>query len=135
MTVSTIYGPSPASGASRPSWKPAEGAALTEHQVDVLRRIAEGQSWREIGVGLGLTVGGVGSVNKQILLKLGARSSAHAVLLACQAGLLDGKPQRHGDHAGFRAHERRGEDPWACEPCTAGERAYRAGRRQGHVAA
>jgi hypothetical protein len=51
----------------------------------------------------------------------------HAVLLACQAGLLDGKPRRHGDHAGFAAHQYRGEEP--CEACWAGERAYRRDRK------
>jgi DNA-binding NarL/FixJ family response regulator len=47
-----------------------------------------------IGRDLGITVNGVGSVNKQILQKLGATCSANAVFLACQAGVLDGRPQK-----------------------------------------
>lgn len=103
--------------------------ALTARQLDVLKRIADGQSWAQIGTDLGITLGGVGSINKQILLKLGASSSAHAVHLAHLAGIL--RRERHGDHAGFAAHVRRGEDPWACtQGCPEGERAYRAERRQ-----
>ncbi|MGX1254132.1 DNA-binding CsgD family transcriptional regulator [Streptomyces ambofaciens] len=103
--------------------------ALTQHQLEVLRRIAMGQSRAQIGKALGLTNGGVSSINRQILLKLGATSSAHAVHLAHLAGIL--RRERHGDHAGFTAHVRRGEDPWACtQGCPDGERAYRAERRQ-----
>ncbi|RIH58254.1 hypothetical protein D3C59_36345 [Streptomyces sp. SHP22-7] len=46
-------------------------------------------------------MGGVGSHSKQILRKLGAQTSAHAVFLACAAGTLD-PTRRHGDHAGSR---------------------------------
>ncbi|MFE7233955.1 response regulator transcription factor [Streptomyces sp. NPDC057596] len=101
---------------------------LSARQLDVLKRIAAGQSWAQIGSDLDITVGGVGSIGKQILVKLGASSSAHAVHLAYQAGIL--RRERHGDHAGFVAHVRRGEDPWACEQgCPEGERAYRTQRR------
>jgi hypothetical protein len=49
------------------------------------------------------------------------------VLLACHAGILDGRPRRHGDHAGYAAHVYRGEEP--CDACRAGELEYRAGLR------
>jgi hypothetical protein len=64
---------------------------------------------------------------QRVLTKLGAASMPHAVLLACQAGLLDGRPRRHGDHAGFAAHIYRGETP--CDDCIAGEKAYKADYR------
>lgn len=98
---------------------------LTARQLDVLKRIADGQSWARIGSDLGITLGGVGSINKQILAKLGAASAAHAVHLAYQQGIL--RRERHGDHAGYAAHIYRGEDP--CDLCKAGERAYRNERR------
>ncbi|MGW4505743.1 response regulator transcription factor [Streptomyces sp. NPDC004436] len=67
---------------------------------------------------------------QHVLTKLGASNAAHAVLLGCRAGILDGRPQRHGDHAGYEAHLRRGEDPKQCEHgCWAGERAYRNAQR------
>ncbi|GAA3113656.1 LuxR C-terminal-related transcriptional regulator [Streptomyces echinatus] len=100
---------------------------LTARQLDVLKRIAEGQPWARIGSDLGISINGVGSINKQILAKLGATSAAHAVFLGCRAGLLDGRPQRHGDHAGYTAHLRRHETP--CDDCAKGEIAYRAARR------
>lgn len=102
---------------------------LTDRQLDVLKRIADGQPWTRIGADLGITIGGVGSINRQILIKLGAVSAPHAVLLACRAGILDGRPrsQRHGDHAGYTQHQKRGEE--ACAACKAGERAYQVERR------
>jgi hypothetical protein len=61
---------------------------------------------------------------------LGARTAPQAVLIACQLGLLDGRPQRHGDHAGYEAHRRRGENPKHCRlGCVEGERAHRAAMR------
>ncbi|WP_032761161.1 hypothetical protein, partial [Streptomyces alboviridis] len=69
------------------------------------------------------------SVSKMALRlarKLGANNITHAVYLAVAAGLLD-PARRHGDHAGFVAHRRRGEEP--CEACWDGERAYRRERR------
>jgi hypothetical protein len=72
---------------------------------------------------------GIKKIGLRVLVKLDARDMAHAVLIACHAGLLDGRPRRHGDHAGFAAHIRRGEDPWACEACAEGERTYRRGRK------
>ncbi|MFF0009638.1 response regulator transcription factor [Streptomyces tibetensis] len=123
MTAPAQVGPSPLSGGPTPSLDdPLKGLPLTARQLDILQRIAQGQSWQRIGRHLGLTESGVGSHNTQILRKLGAQTSAHAVFLACAAGILD-PTRRHGDHAGFAAHKYYGEEP--CEACWDGERAYR----------
>jgi DNA-binding CsgD family transcriptional regulator len=128
VSAPVLVGPSPQRGGPTPSeWQPAQGAPLTPRQIDVLQRIADGQPWARIGNDLGISIGGVGSINKQILKKLGAASSAHAVFLACRTGVLD-PTRRHGDHAGFAAHRYRGEEP--CEACWEGERAYRRERRE-----
>jgi DNA-binding CsgD family transcriptional regulator len=79
---------------SRRPWTPPVGARLTKRQVDYLRRTANGESWQQIGRALGLTLGGVGSLSKQVLAKLGANSAAHAVHLAHEAGLLDDRLPR-----------------------------------------
>jgi hypothetical protein len=51
------------------------------------------------------------------------------VSLAYERGLL-APAGRHGDHAGYMRHVRRGEDPKTCpHGCHAGELAYRAQRR------
>lgn len=100
-------------------------AELTERERAVVLAAANGASYRELARQWGtreITVRGYGH---RALRKLGARSIAHAVFLACQAGILDGRPQRHGDHAGYEAHRRRGEDPKQCEPCRLGERAHK----------
>lgn len=78
-----------------------------------------------IAARLRYSYGGTKDVSERVLRKLNARDMAHAVFIACRLGLLDGRRQRHGDHAGFAAHQRRGEDPWQCELCAAGERTYR----------
>lgn len=103
---------------------------VTPHQLEALKLAAAGYTHKQIGVQLGIDFKSVGKLFTEVFRKLGARSMPHAVLLACRAGLLDGRPERHGDHAGFTAHVRRGEDPWACpHGCPEGERAYRAERR------
>ncbi|MEU0665729.1 hypothetical protein ABZ508_26585 [Streptomyces lavendulocolor] len=66
-------------------------------------------------------------------VKLGAENLPHAILLACRAGVLDGRPRRHGDHAGYAAHARAEEEP--CDACVEGERAYRAEQRRARRAA
>ncbi|MEU4133625.1 LuxR C-terminal-related transcriptional regulator [Streptomyces wuyuanensis] len=104
---------------------------LSPRQMHFLARVAEGQTMVSAGRELGLAAAAAEDYGKKIKAKLGARTMPHAVLLACRAGLLDGKPRRHGDHAGFAAHVYRGEDPWACtQGCPEGERAYRAERRR-----
>jgi DNA-binding CsgD family transcriptional regulator len=91
--------------------------------MELLRRIANGATYVQLAHEWHLAELSVRAAGSKVLRKLGANHITHAVFLACQAGLLDGKPRRHGDHAGFTAHLRRGEEP--CEPCWDGERAYR----------
>jgi len=78
---------------------------------------------------------GIEDAAMRVLRKLGARDMAHAVLLACRAGILDGRPrsQRHGDHVGYTNHQKRGEE--ACAACKAGESAYQVERRAARKAA
>ncbi|MEU5043211.1 helix-turn-helix domain-containing protein [Streptomyces griseorubiginosus] len=124
-----MVGPSPAGGGPVPS--------LTDREMELLTRVANGESYPQIAADWVVEQITVRTTGVRVLRKLGANHITHAVFLACRAGLLDGRPQRHGDHAGFAAHERRGEDPWACEACAEGERAYRRDRRaarKGHGA-
>ena len=97
---------------------------LTPRQTDVLQLAAQGQTYHQIGRALGITRNTVDVLMRQICKRLQAQNLPHAVLLGCRAGILDGKPRRHGDHAGYNAHKYRGEDP--CDLCVAGERKYRA---------
>ncbi|MEU9415204.1 helix-turn-helix transcriptional regulator [Streptomyces sp. NPDC048272] len=99
---------------------------LTDTELAVLAGAAEGDTYAVIGARLGLHEKSVSKMAVRAGRKLGARGITNAVLLACRAGLLDGRPQRHGDHAGYEAHRRRGEDPKLCELCSAGERAHKA---------
>ncbi|MFJ5644088.1 response regulator transcription factor [Streptomyces sp. NPDC093223] len=104
---------------------------VTPHQLKALQLAATGHTHQQIASELGISEKSVGKLMTEIFRKIGAKSMPHAVLLACQAGILDGRPQRHGDHAGFTAHVRRGEDPWACpHGCPEGERTYRTERRR-----
>ncbi|MFJ3878023.1 LuxR C-terminal-related transcriptional regulator [Streptomyces sp. NPDC090077] len=101
-------------------------AELTEHQLLVLERIAAGRTHAEIAAELVLTPKGLTAAVNRAMAKLGARNAPHAVLLACRAGLLDGRPfLRHGDHAGYETHRKR-RIP-ICDDCRAGEKAYRDG--------
>lgn len=99
--------------------------ALDEREQRVLELSAAGFTYehiaRELGTGRPFTA----KLASQLLRKLGARSMPQAVLIACRAGLLDGRPQRHGDHNGYEAHVRRRDE--ICARCRDGERAYRAG--------
>ena len=101
------------------------GPLLTDRELDVLQRMADGSTYVAIGREYGLSDRTVAWIGQGVMRKLGARSITQAVFLACRAGILDGRPQRHGDHAGYAAHWYRGEEP--CEACRAGERAYRNG--------
>ncbi|MCX4606782.1 LuxR C-terminal-related transcriptional regulator [Streptomyces anulatus] len=134
MTAPARTGPSPSGGGpvASPDWKPATGSPLTMHQLDVLRRIACGHSWKQIGKDLGITVGGVGSVGKQILLKLGAASSAQAVDIAHRRSLMTERPGC-GDRPAYLRHLRRREP--ACWRCLAANAAHEAGRRAAAKAA
>ncbi|MEV4424023.1 helix-turn-helix transcriptional regulator [Streptomyces sp. NPDC049602] len=105
-------------------------AELTAHQIEVLRMVAEGRTHSEIAARLVVTPKGATATVNRVLAKLGANNAPHAVLLACQAGILDGRPQRHGDHAGYEAHRKRGEDPRDCEPCWLGEQAHKRAMKE-----
>ncbi|MGV9891684.1 hypothetical protein [Streptomyces sp. NPDC003395] len=127
MTAPVQVGPSTVGGPT-PSLSPIELA--------VLDGVAHGLTYMQIAKKTGYAFRGVTDVGVRVVRKLGATDLAHAVFLACRAGILDGRPERHGDHAGFIAHQRRGEDPWACElGCPEGERAYRRERRAARRAA
>lgn len=115
MTASVVSGPSATGGGPAPS--------LTAHELRVLELVALGNTHEDIARELVMTAKGVTPTVNRAIRKLGAVNAPHAVLLACRAGLLDGRPQRHGDHAGFAAHKYRDEEP--CEECWEGERAYR----------
>lgn len=119
MTAPAQVGPSPVGG--------GPAASLTENELTVLQRAAQGETYAAIAQALGYAEKSINKMALRLNRKLGAANITHAVLLACQAGLLDGKPRRHGDHAGFAAHQYRGEEP--CEACWEGERAYRRDRK------
>jgi len=104
-----------------------ERQPLTDRELEVLRGVAAGLSYRQLAARWGIAEITVRGYGHRLMAKLGANSIAHAVLLACQAGLLDGRPRRHGDHAGYAAHIYRGETP--CEACDEGEKAYKAAYR------
>ncbi|GGU84387.1 hypothetical protein GCM10010275_19290 [Streptomyces litmocidini] len=98
---------------------------LTERERAVVLAAADGSSYRDLACQWGIAEITVRGYGHRAIQKLGARSIAHAVFLACRAGILDGRPRRHGDHAGYEAHRRRGEDPKQCKPCWIGEQAHK----------
>jgi DNA-binding CsgD family transcriptional regulator len=103
---------------------PARPVPRTE--MDVLLLMAAGRTLVQIAAQWGVSTGTVHEYAERLRRRLGAETNPHAVLLACRAGLLDGRPQRHGDHAGYEAHRRRGEDPKLCQlGCPEGEAAHR----------
>lgn len=111
------------------------GQPLTPREGEILQLVSQGLSYRQAGLRVrpAVTENTAKAHMQRVLTKLGASTAPQAVLLACQAGLLDGRPRRHGDHAGYAAHVYRGEDP--CEACWDGERQYRAARRAARRAA
>ena len=106
---------------------PRLGQPLAARETEVLQLVSNGLSYGEAARRLqpAVSENTVKAHMQHVLTKLGARSAAHAIFLACQAGILDGRPQRHGDHAGYEAHRKRGEDPKQCQSCREGERAHR----------
>ncbi|MBX9425466.1 LuxR C-terminal-related transcriptional regulator [Streptomyces lateritius] len=98
-------------------------ATLHEREIEFLERLGRGETGGEIAAAWHMELSSVRTVAERLRRKLGARTNEHAVLLACQAGILDGRPRRHGDHAGYEAHRKRGETP--CDHCREGERAHR----------
>ena len=67
---------------------------LTERELQILRRLAQGMSNREIAKELFVTEGTVKWYNKQIFRKLGVHSRAKAVAQGRKAGLLEGETQQ-----------------------------------------
>lgn len=63
--------------------------ALTERELDVLRRLGAGHSNKQIAAQLGISEGTVKAHMKSILPKLGARDRTHAVMIAVKRGILD----------------------------------------------
>ena len=98
--------------------------ALDGREQRVLELSAAGLTYERIARELGTGRPFVGKLASQLLRKLGAKSMPQAVLIACHAGLLDGRRQTHGDHNGYEAHVRRRDE--ICDHCRAGERTYRA---------
>ncbi|MER7788575.1 helix-turn-helix transcriptional regulator [Streptomyces sp. NPDC097640] len=111
--------------------KPDAEVSLTDNELAVLRGAADGETYAETARRIFLTEKSVSNVAIRVMRKLDAKTMAQAVHLAHQAGLL--RRERHGDHAGYTAHLRRGERP--CGPCRLGERAYRNAQRAGREAA
>ncbi|MEU6237394.1 helix-turn-helix transcriptional regulator [Kitasatospora sp. NPDC047058] len=96
---------------------------LTGLQAAVLQLVAEGFTNAQIGHRLGLTEDAVESHLSRLRAKVGARDRANLVHIAYQQGILAADIRRHGDHAGYRQHETRGERP--CPACRAAETAYK----------
>ena len=63
--------------------------SLTEREIEVLRRVAAGQSNKLIAVGLDISEGTVKTHMKSILPKLDASDRTHAVMIALKRGILD----------------------------------------------
>jgi DNA-binding CsgD family transcriptional regulator len=105
------------------------GDPLTPAELEVLHLLTAGRQAPQIATELHLSLDGAKSRLARIYRKLEAHTAAQAVHLAHQAGLLGTRPERrHGDHAGYRQHERAGDE--FCKPCIAAEQAYRRARRQ-----
>lgn len=68
--------------------RPRSGIEITERELDVLHGIADGWSNAEIGALLGITTDTAKTHLHRLYRKLGARSRAHAVALACRLGIL-----------------------------------------------
>ncbi|MFE0207052.1 LuxR C-terminal-related transcriptional regulator [Streptomyces sp. NPDC058985] len=65
------------------------GPVLTDRELELLRRQAAGETYRDIAPTLFMSVSGVGSMSKRMIDRMGARNLAHAIHLAHQHRLLD----------------------------------------------
>jgi DNA-binding NarL/FixJ family response regulator len=63
--------------------------ALTEREIEVLRRVAAGKSNKMIAAELDIAEGTVKTHMKSILPKLDASDRTHAVMIALKRGILD----------------------------------------------
>lgn len=64
--------------------------ALTEREIEVLRRVASGNSNKIIGAQLNVSEATIKGHMKSILSKLGANDRTHAVTIAIRRGFIDG---------------------------------------------
>jgi DNA-binding NarL/FixJ family response regulator len=64
--------------------------ALTDREIEVLRRVASGNSNKIIGVQLSVSEATIKGHMKSILAKLGANDRTHAVTIAIKRGFIDG---------------------------------------------
>jgi DNA-binding NarL/FixJ family response regulator len=64
--------------------------ALSDREIDVLRRVAAGNSNKIIGAQLSVSEATVKGHMKSILSKLGANDRTHAVTIAIKRGIIDG---------------------------------------------
>lgn len=67
---------------------------LTARELEVLELIASGFTHDEIAKRLGLTERTIGNAADRGRMRLGALSAPHAVYLAIQAGILQGRPKK-----------------------------------------
>nr|WP_203546759.1 response regulator transcription factor [Dyella caseinilytica] len=65
---------------------------LTEREVEVLKRVAEGLSNRDIADALCISEDTVKARMKSIMGKLGAEDRTHAVMIAIRRGFMDARP-------------------------------------------
>jgi DNA-binding NarL/FixJ family response regulator len=63
--------------------------ALTEREIEILKRVAAGKSNKQIGGEYDISEGTVKTHMKSILAKLGADDRTHAVMIALRRGILD----------------------------------------------
>lgn len=63
--------------------------ALTEREIDVLRRVAAGQSNKQIAIALGVSESTIKAHIHSILPKLNASDRTHAVTIALKRGIFD----------------------------------------------
>lgn len=94
MTAPARVGPSPSGG--------GPAVSLSPRQSEVLQHAANGLTIPETAHTMHLAVSTVHYHQQVILTALRARNMANAVLLACQAGVLDGRPRRRRGPCGVR---------------------------------
>ncbi|MFV0300421.1 MAG: response regulator transcription factor [Paracoccus sp. (in: a-proteobacteria)] len=88
MAAGEIYAPPPAPGAQRSETAPGSAAThLTPREMDVLKRLCQGLTNKEIANDLGLQEVTVKLHVKTLGRKIGARNRTHAVMIAREMGL------------------------------------------------